>query len=63
MKNFNIMEVHWKIQFLGRGGYEKQYMWGELPKKGAWTVCRFKRGLGKKRGVMFLKRGWYPNEH
>ena len=43
-----------------RGGVEgmkKQYIWGELPKKGAWTVCRFKRGLGKKRGVMFLKRG------
>ena len=24
---------------------------------GSWTVCRFKRGLGEKEGVVFLKRG------
>ena len=24
-------------------------------KKGAWTVCRFKNGRGKKEGVVFLK--------
>ena len=23
---------------------------GGLPKRGAWEVCRFKRGLGKKQG-------------
>ena len=36
------MGVHWKIRFLGR-----------LSKKVAWTVCRFKRGLGKKTGLCF----------
>ena len=24
---------------------EKPIHWGRLPKKGAWVVCRFKRGL------------------
>ena len=33
MKNFNIMEVHWKIRFLGRVP-EKPIYKGELPKKG-----------------------------
>ena len=31
-----------------RGGGE-----GGLPKKGAWTVCRFKKGLGEKEGWCF----------
>ena len=43
---------HWKIWFLGGGwgeGSRETNIWGELPKKGgAWTVYRFKRGLGKK---------------
>ena len=46
MKNFNIM------QFLrGRGVHE---IWGggESPKKRAWIVCRFKRGLGKREKKM-----------
>ena len=32
---------------------------------GAWTVCQFKGGggLGKKEGVVFLRRGWYPSAH
>ena len=38
MKNDN-MGVH---QFLGEGGHN---IYGELPKRGAWTICR---GLGKK---------------
>ena len=31
----------------------------ESPEKGAWIVCRFKRGLGEKekKGVMFLGCG------
>ena len=47
------MGVHWKIRFLGGGGeQENKYTGGELLKKGeAWTVCRFKWGLAKKRGV------------
>ena len=28
---------------------------GGLPKRGAWTVCRFKGGLARKRGVVFLR--------
>ena len=46
MESFSIMVVHWKIwnQFTGR----------EIALKGggggAWTVCRFKTGLDKKRG-------------
>ena len=28
-----------------------------LKKEGAWIVCRFKKGLGKKEGVVFLKGG------
>ena len=29
MKNFNILAIHWKIQFLGGGGFTKnQYRGG-----------------------------------
>ena len=30
-------------------------MWGIVYKGGAWAVCRFKRGLGEKEGVVFLR--------
>ena len=55
MKNFNILEVHWKIQlfFLGGGGepiHEKPIQRGDCLKRGTWTVCQFKGGLGKKEG-------------
>ena len=36
---------------------QNQYIGGELPKKGVWTVCKIKRGgggLDKKEGVVFL---------
>ena len=40
---------------------KNQYNRGELPKKRAWTVCRFK-GLDKKeRGV--FESSWYPSAH
>ena len=42
MKNVNIMGVH---QFLVEGGHKKNNIYWELPKKGAWTICR---GLGQK---------------
>ena len=37
---------------------------GKLPKKvrGAWTIIRFKGGLGKKEGVCVFE-GEYPNAH
>ena len=44
------MVVHEK-KIEGGGG-------GELPKKGGWIVCKFKRGLGRRRGHVFeLGRG------
>ena len=53
MKDFNIMEVHWKTRFLV-WFMKNQYM-GELPKTeglggGNWEICRFRRReeLGKK---------------
>ena len=30
---------------------------GESPKKGFWIVCRFKRGLGKRKGYVFEVEG------
>ena len=54
--NFNIMGIHWKIQFLeGRLDSNKVTYRGELSKKReeACTVCRFKEGgFGKKEGVL-----------
>ena len=67
MKNFNIIGVHWKIRFFWVGGGEwkkKQCLGVNRLKRVAWIVCRFKRRLGKKEGVMFLRRGgWDPNVH
>ena len=34
MKNFNILEVHWKIQLLDGRFMKNQYRGGEFPKKG-----------------------------
>ena len=34
-----------------------------MPKKEAWTVCRFKGSLPKKKGIVFLRGAWYPNAH
>ena len=57
MKNLNSLGAHWKIWLLGgRGEFTKTSIEGELSKKG--------RGLGKKKGVVFLRgEGWYPNAH
>ena len=35
-----------KNQYIFFGG-------GDLPKRGTWTVCRLKRGLGKKKKWCF----------
>ena len=51
------MGVHWKIQFLGGGFTRKQYIWGNCPKKGAWTVCRFNTGVDKKEWGGVFKAG------
>ena len=39
----------WEIRVGGGGGLTKK----QLSRKGAWTVCRFKGGLVKKRGWCF----------
>ena len=50
MKSLNTMGFHQKIKFLGGsgGGHPKPIYKGELCKDEAWTVFRFKSGLGKK---------------
>ena len=48
-KKINIIGVHWKILFL-LGVYKCI-----AQKGGAWTICRFKRRLEKKRSVDFLE--------
>ena len=49
-----------------RGGASRKPIYRRgLLKKGAWSVCRFKEGLGKKEGDGVFERGggWYPNAH
>ena len=42
---------------MGGGGMKNQCIGDELPKRwGAWTVCRFKRGVCKKDRVVYLTR-------
>ena len=55
MKNLNIMGVHLKIRFLG-GLTKKQYIEENCLKRGGLD-------LTKKRGMVFLKEGWYPNAY
>ena len=52
MRNFNIMGVHWKIQFLGGGSTKSQYI-GGLHKKGRGLgkFADLRGGLAKKRRV------------
>ena len=46
MKNFNIISVHWKIQFLGEGS-QKTYK-EELPKTWGLDSLQIQGKLGKK---------------
>ena len=53
MKNFIIMGVQWKIQFLGVA-WKNNILGVNCLKKVAWTVCRFKKkGFARKRGDVF----------
>ena len=58
----NIMQVYWKIQILGENP-QKQYIGGNCLKREAWTVCRFKGSLVKKRGWIFLGGRWGAPMH
>ena len=40
-----------------KGGYKKTISWGDSLKRGAWTVWRFKGGIGKKEGDVVFKGG------
>ena len=59
MKNFSSFEGSLKnLTFTGgRGVMKNQYREGNCLKRGegAWTVCQFKKGLGKKEGVVILR--------
>ena len=51
------MGFHWKIWFLGGGSWKTNIY---LKGWGAWTVCRFKMGLGKKDGEGVFDGGLKP---
>ena len=42
-----------KNPIISGGSQKNKYKGGNFLKKEAWTVCRFKRGIGKKRGWCF----------
>ena len=48
IKNFDIMGVDLKIR-IHPPCMKKQFFGLNRLKRGAWIVCRFKRGLGKKK--------------
>ena len=57
MKNFDIIGVHWKFQFLGEASQETNIE-GGLSKKGgldSLKIWRFKGDLTRKNGVVFLR--------
>ena len=62
----DIMGVHWKIPFLGRGGSQNP-IYIEIAQKGEnlGKVADLREGLWKKRGGGWCcwLRGWYPNGH
>ena len=60
MKNFNIMEVHQKVRFLGGNSWKTNIL-EELPKNGGFgEFCRFLGGLAKKRGLCIPLHGNIP---
>ena len=62
MKKCKIFGVQGKLQILGSVHEKQVYRAGGLPKRGTWTVCKFKglEWLGKKEVGVF-EGGWYPN--
>ena len=47
------------MQFSGGEGVTKKTRYSSVAKMGkVQAVCRFKEGLDKKEGVVFLREGW-----
>ena len=47
---------------INRGGiHEKPIYRGRLPKRRAWTICRFKGGLARMTGVNAYRENLYEN--
>ena len=58
MKNLDVKYALKNPIFTGGGGFtKKQYKGGNCLKRGAWTVCRLKEGLGENEGVVFFMGG------
>ena len=55
MKNFNIWAFTEKFDYQMRDFTKKPRKRRDCIKRGAWTTCRFKRGLSRKRGWCFLR--------
>ena len=51
MKNFYLFIFYFFFWGGGGGVTEKQYRGGNYLKRGAWTICRFKGGLARKKGA------------
>ena len=64
MKNFNIMGGRFNEKYDFYMVFMKsKCIRGNYLKRRAWTVSRFKRGLGKKEEVVFFDGDCYPNAH
>ena len=50
------MRVHQTLRYLGGGSafMKNQYIGGIDKKGGAWTVCKFERGLKKWGGILVM---------
>ena len=67
MKNFNILGVQWKIWLLGGEFTKNNIAGGDCLKKEGLNSFKIERGggggLARKRGVVFLRGGWYSDAH
>ena len=62
MKTFNIIRIHWKIWFLGRGSWKTNIL-GKFPKRGLGPFADLRGAWKKKRGWCFWGGDWCPNAH
>ena len=57
MKNLDVKYALKNPIFTGGGASQKNNIKGKCLKRGAWTVCRLKEGLGENEGVVFFMGG------